>query len=164
MRAPMRMRNFFETLTPKRALALALGPGALALGGDAAIAHFAGREMAHPAQLLPVIVGPLAAVALTTVAAMRLPERKFRLGAKIVGGVLTLLGATGTTFHARALLRLLEGDALTWTNLKTALAVAPPILAPGAFILLGALIFGLGAERLRIELAPAVRPVRLAVA
>src|SRR2546421_8282338 len=86
MRAPMRMKTWFATLTTKRALALALGPGALALGGDAAIAHFAGREMAHPAQLLPVIVGPLAAVALTAVAAMRLPEHWFRRGAKVVGG------------------------------------------------------------------------------
>src|SRR4051812_14106993 len=165
MRAPMRMKTWIATLTTKRALALALGPGALALGGDAAIAHFAGREMAHPAQLLPVIVGPLAAVALTAVAALRLPEHWFRRGAKIVGGVLTALGTVGTTFHARALARLLEGEPLTWNGLKTALAVAPPILAPGAFILLGALVLGLGAERLRIEFAPATTGrVRLAAA
>ena len=53
MKAPMRMKSFFAHLDAKRTLALVLGPGAAAIGGDAAIAHFAGREMAHPAQLLP---------------------------------------------------------------------------------------------------------------
>jgi hypothetical protein len=155
MKAPMRMRTFFANLEPKRALALALGPGAAAIGGDAAIAHFAGRDMAHPAQLLPVIVGPLACVALLAVAGPRLPEKWFRRGARAVGALLTALGTVGTSFHARALARLLEGEPLTWAGLKTALAVAPPIMAPGAFILLGVLIFALGNERLRIELAPA---------
>src|SRR5438067_12725642 len=148
MKAPtMRMRTFFATLTPKRALALALGPGAAAIGGDAAIAHFAGRDMAHPAQLLPVIVGPLAAVALVAVAALQLPEKWFRRGAKAVGALLAALGTVGTGFHGRALARLLEGAPLTWENLKTALAVAPPIMGPGAFVPLGALIFALGIPR-----------------
>jgi hypothetical protein len=57
----------------------------------------------------------------------------------------------------------LEGEPLTWAGLKTALAVAPPIMAPGAFVLLGVLIFALGNPRVRIELEPAT-PVRLAAA
>src|SRR5712691_7573810 len=112
MKAPMRTQAFFANLTSKRALALALGPGAAAIGGDAAIAHFAGREMAHPAQLLPVIVGPLAALALVAVAALRLPEKWFRRGARAVGAVLIALGTVGTGFHGRALARLLEGAPL----------------------------------------------------
>jgi uncharacterized membrane protein YedE/YeeE len=123
------------------------------------------QTVRYPEERRGYSTGVIVAVALTAVAALRLPEPWFRRGAKIVGGVLTALGTVGTTFHARALARLLEGEPLTWNGLKTALAVAPPILAPGAFILLGALVFGLGAERLRIEFAPATTgPVRLAAA
>src|SRR5437868_4475970 len=129
-----RMQSFFAHLDAKRAIALALGPAAAAVGGDAAIAHFAGREMAHPAQLLPVTVAPLACVVLMAVAAPRLPGQWFRRGARAVGAVLAALGTVGTGFHARALARLLQGSPFTWENLKTALAVAPPIMAPGAFV------------------------------
>ena len=48
MRAPMRMKSWFETLTTKRALALALGPGALALGGDAALSRLRERLRRAP--------------------------------------------------------------------------------------------------------------------
>ena len=161
MKAPMRMKSFFAHLDAKRTLALVLGPGAAAIGGDAAIAHFAGREMAHPAQLLPVVVAPLACLALMAVAAPRLPDLWFRRGARAVGTVLTILGTVGTGFHGRALARLLEGSPFTWENLKTALAVAPPILAPGAFVMLGMMVFALGSPRVRIELEP-VAPLRLA--
>jgi hypothetical protein len=161
MKAPMRMQSFFAHLDAKRALALVLGPSAAAIGGDAAIAHFAGRDMAHPAQLLPVLVAPLACLALMAVAAPRLPGQWFRRGARAVGAVLAALGMVGTGFHGRALARLLEGSPRTWENLKTALAVAPPLFAPGAFIMLGALVFVLGSPRVRIELQPAA-PIQLA--
>src|SRR5204863_2979884 len=45
-----RIGTWLSTLDTKRALALMVGPGALALGVDAAISHFAGREMRNPAQ------------------------------------------------------------------------------------------------------------------
>ena len=161
MKALLRMESLVANLGPKRALALVLGPGAAAIGGDAAIAHFAGREMAHPAQLLPVLVAPLAGLALIALAAPRLPGEWVRRGTRAVGGLLAALGTVGTLFHGRALARLLEGAPVTWEGLQAALAVAPPLFAPGAFLLLGALIFALGNPRVRIDLQPAA-PARLA--
>jgi hypothetical protein len=67
----------------------------------------------------------------------------------------------GTGFHGRALARLLEGVPLTWENLQAALAAAPPLFAPGAFVMLGALVFVLGNPRVRIDLQPAA-PIQLA--
>jgi hypothetical protein len=139
-------------LNPKRLILLALAPGALVLGGDAAIAHFAGREMAHPAQLLPVTLGPLAALILM-LGAWR--EEWLRRAVQVGGALLLALGGAGTAFHARALMRLLQGAPLTWENVTTALAVAPPIFAPGAFALVGALVLAAGNPRVRIELQPA---------
>lgn len=151
----MTVRTWFEELDAKRTLMLALGPGAAVLGGDAAIAHFAGREMAHPAQLLPVTLGPVACAILLAAAGPRLQETWFRRGVQLAGALLAALGTAGTAFHGRALLRLLEGAPLTWANLTTALACAPPIFAPGAFILLGALVLAAGNPRVHIELQPA---------
>jgi hypothetical protein len=38
-----------KTLDTKQIALLALAPGALVVAADVAIAHFAGRDMAHPA-------------------------------------------------------------------------------------------------------------------
>lgn len=149
-------------LETKQLAALAIAPGIAAVALDVAIAHFAGREMAHPAQLLPVTIGPLAALLLGVVATARLPARTFRRGARALGGLVAALGMTGTAFHAHALLRLLQGTPLTWEGLTTALAVAPPLFAPGAFIGLGALVFLLGDPRLELRFgAPPARAATL---
>ena len=146
------MKRILETLRsmePKRIVVLALAPGVAAIAADAAIAHFAGREMANPAQLLPVTVGPLVAVVLMAVVNPKV--------VRAAGAVLTLLGTVGTGFHVRAFLRLLAGQRVTWDAVQSALAVAPPVAAPGAFIGLGVVVYLLGSPALRIQFgAPAV--------
>ena len=141
-----------KTLNAKRVIALGVAPGVLALGLDAAISHFAGREMANPFQLTPVIFAPLAAMALLLLGAPHRTAATFRKGVRVLGAVGTLVGLAGTGFHVRALLRLLAGDALTFERLTAALAVAPPLFAPGAFAAVGMLVWLLGSPRLAIEL------------
>jgi hypothetical protein len=146
------MTRIVETLKAmdkKRIVLFALGPAVLTLAGDAAIAHFAGREMAHPAQLAPVLVGPAAALVVMAGARARLQRTLARL-TRIAGGVLAALGAVGTGFHLRALLRLLAGQKLAWDTLQTALAAAPPLFAPGAFLGLGAALWLLANPALHI--------------
>jgi hypothetical protein len=136
----------------KRVIALGLAPGILALGLDAAISHFAGREMANPAQLVPVTFAPLATAALLFFAAPRRGAELFRQGLRWVGGAATAVGLLGTGFHVRALLRLLDGDPLNLTALKAALAVAPPLFAPGAFAAVGVMVWMIASPRVAIEL------------
>ena len=141
------MKRILQTLKqmdPKRAVLLALGPGVAAVAADAAIAHFAGREMHNPAQLLPVTVGPLMALVLVAAGNPKV--------VRAAGAVLSALGAIGTGFHLRALMRLLSGQRLTWDMVQNALAAAPPVAAPGAFIGLGVVVMLLANPALRIEL------------
>ena len=151
-----------KAMDPKTLALLALGPAVITIAGDAALAHFAGREMHNPAQLLPVIVGPIAgAVVLLGVGA-----KAKRTASRLVrgaGAALVVLGTIGTGFHARALLRLLTGQRLAWDVLANALAAAPPLFAPGAFLGLGALLWVLGNPAVVIRLErPAVAAARLA--
>lgn len=152
------LTGLVKGMETKRLAALVLAPGFAALGLDAAIAHLAGRDLAHPAQLLPIVCGPLGALALAAVAATRRGPRALERGLRWVGLAMTALGAIGTGFHARALLRLLAGDALSWDGLMTALAVAPPLMAPGAFAGLGLAVFVLATPRLELRLRPEVGP------
>ena len=154
-----------KALDPKRAAALAIAPGVLTLALDVAIAHFAGREMVNPAQLLPVTVAPAAAIVLFVGAAKRdWLTRAMRIG----GAALAVLGTVGTGFHLRALLRLIAGagpgEKLTWQGLQAALAVAPPLFAPGAFLGLGVVVLLLASPRVEVGLRrePPLRPARLA--
>ena len=152
-----------KKINAKRALALAVAPGVLGLGLDAAISHFAEREMAHPAQLIPVSFAPLATLALLFFAAPHRGAELFRKGMRWVGAAATLVGMVGTGFHVRALVRLLEGGPLSFAGLKAALAVAPPLFAPGGFAAVGLLVWALGSPRLAIELKfPDATPPRLA--
>jgi hypothetical protein len=148
----------------KRLIAMGVAPGVLALGLDAAISHFAGREMAHPAQLTPVTFAPAAAAALLFLAAPHRTAELFRRGIRVVGVLATLVGLIGTGFHARALMRLLEGAPITFAALKAALAVAPPLFAPGAFAAVGVVLYLVGNPRLTIavrDVAPAAGLARL---
>lgn len=141
-------------LTPKRIIALGIAPGLLGLGLDAAISHFAGREMAHPAQLIPVVFAPIGAVALAAFAAPHRTPYWFRRGARWVGCAAALVGVIGTGFHLRALARLLEGAPLTFEGVKAALAVAPPMFAAAGFAGIGGVVWMLGNPRLNIAFAP----------
>ena len=146
-----RIGTWLSTLDTKRALALMVGPGALALGVDAAISHFAGREMRNPAQLVPVTYGALACLGLAAAAVPRLSAEHFKRALRWVGGAGVVVGLVGTFFHARALWTILEGGPLTLHDLWIAMAVAPPIFAPAGFAGIGALVWALGNPRVSIS-------------
>ena len=147
-----RMQEWIHHLNAKRGIALGIGPGLLALGADAGISHFAGgRPMAHVAQLVPLCYAPLACGALLGAALPRLSLRWFRLALRLVGIAGALVGAVGSGFHVRALLRLLEGEPLSLENLNAALAVAPPLFAPAAFLGIGVLLAVVASPRVNIR-------------
>lgn len=156
-----RIGTWLSTLDTKRALSLMVGPGALALGVDAAISHFAGREMRHPAQLIPVTYGTLACIGLVAAAVPRLTAEHFRRALRWVGGAGLVVGLVGTCFHAHALWIILQGEPITLHNLWIAMAVAPPIFAPAGFAGIGAIVWALGNPRLSISVQR--RPVLVTV-
>lgn len=157
--------EWLKQLNAQRALALAIGPGLIPLGLDAAVSHLAGRSgLVLPAQYIPVLFAPAACLALMAFAAPRLGPSPFRLAVRIVGAAGIAVGMLGTGFHVRALLRLLESSPLSLEGLDAALAVAPPLFAPGAFAGIGAVLWIIGNPRLTIRLAPrpaAIAPVPL---
>jgi hypothetical protein len=136
----------------RRIGAMAVALGAATMGLDAAIAHFAGREMKNPGQLIPVLAGALL-LGVVPLALPRIRGEVFRVTLRIAAALAAVVGALGTAFHVRAFLRLLEGEAWTFTAIENALAVAPPLAAPGAFIAIGGVFALLASPRLRLELA-----------
>lgn len=156
-----RIGTWLSTLDTKRTLALMVGPGALALGVDAAISHFAGREMRNPAQLTPITYGVVACIALVAAAVPKLTAAHFRRALRWVGGAGLLVGLVGTAFHAHALWVILQGEPITLHALVNALAVAPPLFAPAGFAGIGALVWALGNPRVTINVQR--RPVLASV-
>jgi hypothetical protein len=150
----IRVRRWVKSLGAARAGVLLFASGLLGLGGDVAVSHFAGRDMKSPVQLVPVIAAPIAFALLTALGLKRWPQAWFRKGVRAVGAALCAVGLTGTGFHVAAFLRLLEGQSVTLKNIELALAVAPPIAAPGAFIALGGLLWIIASPRLSLELVP----------
>lgn len=145
-----RLGRWMRGLTARRGIALAIGPGLLTVALDAAIAHFADKSMRHPAQLVPVLFGPVAMVALLGAAIPRVSFRTFRRAVRAVGALGVGVGLTGTGFHLLALWKLLEGAPVTREALLAALAVAPPVFAPGAFAGVGVIVWLLGSPRLTL--------------
>ncbi|MFZ5467976.1 MAG: hypothetical protein ACOZIN_00950 [Myxococcota bacterium] len=141
-----------RTWNAKRVLAVAMGLGLAVLGVEVAMTHLAGREVVVPPQYIPVVFGPLAAVVLVAVGLAVRTEKVFLRVVGTVGAVATLVGMAGTTFHARALWRLLEEMEWTWVNVEAALGVAPPPFAPGAFAGIGLLLMLLAHRRVTVEL------------
>jgi hypothetical protein len=146
-----RIGRWLTQLTARRGIALAVGPGLLTVALDSAIAHFAERSMRNPAQLAPVLFAPAALVALLAVAVPRIPFRAFRRVVRAVGAIGIAVGLAGTGFHLMALWRLLEGAPITRQALVAALAVAPPVFAPGAFAGIGIIVWLLGSPRLNVS-------------
>jgi len=70
---------------------------------------------------------------------------------RIAGGLSAIVGALGTAFHVSAFMRLLEGQEVTWKAIELALAVAPPLAAPGAFIAVGGLLMLLASPRVELS-------------
>jgi hypothetical protein len=155
MRARARFNEWWKQLNAQRFIALVLGPGLLAMGLDAAVEHIAGRrEMVLPAQYIPVLFAPLACAGVMAFAGPGLAAAVFRVAMRAVGAVGVGVGLVGTGFHVRGLMRLLEGGPVTLEGLEAALAVAPPLFAPGAFAGIGAVLWLLGNPALVIRLAP----------
>jgi hypothetical protein len=149
-----RITEFLNQLEPKRAVAMAIGPGLVAIGTDAGIAHFAGREMVHAGQLIPVLFAPLGCAALVAFAAPRVRGAWFRRAVRAVGAFAVAVGTLGTAFHVRAFFRLMAGTEWTRAMIEAALAVAPPLFAPAAFAGIGVVVWMLGNPRLAIQIAP----------
>lgn len=164
-----RIETWIRSLDTKRALALMVGPGALALGLDAAISHFAGREMKNPAQLLPLAYGALACVALVAAAMPKVAVQHFRRALRWVGAAGIVVGLVGTGFHLNALWIILRDEPVTMSAIWYALAVAPPVFAPAGFAAIGALVWALANPKVVISLGrptlvplpPAPAPLRL---
>ncbi len=132
----------------KRVAAIALALALPSLAFDAAIGHFAGKSNDHWGQWVPIWFAPPATLLLLIFSLPKVALPKFRLVMRI-GGVLTAaVGVAGTVFHLLATLREIGQEAWTLPTLEGALSVAPPLLAPGAFVGIGAVLWMLGHPRL----------------
>ncbi|MGQ0508325.1 MAG: hypothetical protein ACT4TC_23750 [Myxococcaceae bacterium] len=116
-----------------------LAPFAPVLALAATVAHFGtGQAPRHPAQLLPVLLGPVLAVLLAWLSQPSLSDTFVRRTLRVVGALTVFIGGTGTGFHLRALAKLaqpLHGH------------VATHVWGPAAFATLGALVWVLGSSR-----------------
>jgi hypothetical protein len=137
----------------RRALALALAPALLLLAVEAAVAHFAGKEAEGPAQWLPVGYGALGAVLVAWAALPRTSRQAFGVGCRVLGAVGALVGLLGLGLHLWALGAELGGE-YSWPALQGALASAPPLFAPAAFIGVGLALWVVGSPRVLIRLRP----------
>ncbi len=149
------MKKLIEKLGAKRFAALLLGPGIFAVGIDSAIAHFAGKGVSHPAQLVPLAYGAAALVLVVAVALPKLPASWFRRGLRVAALASAAVGAAGTFFHLRPMLEDLADEGVSLLSLEGALAVAPPLFAPGAFVILGALLWVIASPRVELRVVDA---------
>jgi hypothetical protein len=134
----------------RKAVALALAPGLLALAFDAAVAHWAGKDFDNRMQAVPVVHGVVGFVLMTLVC---LPKSRavFAWTARLVGGSGVVIGLVGTVLHCRELFEELQGQ-YTAASLEGALSVAPPLLAPLGFAGVGAVLFLLPSAKLLLRL------------
>ena len=141
----------------RKAIALALAPGLLALAFDAAVAHWAGKDFDNKLQAVPVVYGVLGAVLMTLVC---IPKSRtaFAWASRLVGGLGVLVGVVGTGVHTLRFFKELGGQ-YTASALEGAFSVSPPLLAPLGFAGVGALLVllpsGLLMLRLRLGSPPA---------
>lgn len=133
----------------RRAGAIALAFGLLGLGLDAAIAHFAGREMKNPAQLIPLAAAVLM-IAVVPFAWSGVADKTLRIVLKVAGWIAVAVGVLGSAFHGRVFMMLMEGVEVSFENIEVALRIAPPLAAPGAFIGFGALLLLLANPRFEL--------------
>lgn len=110
--------------------------GLLGTSAEVALLHFRGAYH-HPAMYIPVIVPPVAALALGVTTARPTPHR-LRLARRLLGAT-AVMGLVGTAFHAWGVQRNMGG----WRNWRQNLQVAPPLPAPPSFT--GVALVGLGA-------------------
>jgi hypothetical protein len=151
----MKTQVNLKKIDARRAGAIALSLGLAGIGLDAAVAHFAGREMKSPAQLVPVIAAALMLV-IVPFAWKATRTTTLSIMLRIAGVLSAIVGVLGTAFHARVFMQLLEDQPLTWEVVEAALYVAPPLAAPGAFIAAGGLLLLLASPRLELAIKPRV--------
>src|SRR4051794_21458647 len=96
------LMSAMKRVETKRLLAMAIGPGLIALGLDAAISHFAGRAgLVVPPQYTPVLFAPLACVATMAFAMPGVKAKVFSIAMRVIGGAGVAVGLAGTGFHVR---------------------------------------------------------------
>lgn len=110
--------------------------GLLGTSAEVALLHFRGA-FHNPAMYMPVILPPVAALALGS-AAVRPSPNRLRLARRLLGAT-AMMGLIGTAFHAWGVHRNMGG----WRNWQQNLQVAPPLPAPPSFT--GVAMVGLGA-------------------
>lgn len=125
-----------------RGLALLSAGGLVGTSMEAALLHFRGAYQ-DPFMLVPVVLPPLAALALASAAAA--PGRERVRTARRLAGATALAGVAGAGFHAYGIHRNMGG----WADASLNVFQGPPLPAPPAFT--GIALAGLGALRL-IEL------------
>ena len=135
-----------------RAVALLLAPGLGTLALDAFVEHYAGRNGEDPLQAVPVIYGAAGFFLLALVSLLR-PRAAFVWGARVVGVSGVVTGVWGAALHAKVFFADLDGK-WTMNTVEGALDVAPPLIAPLAFALVGAALVALTWSKLvlRIEI------------
>lgn len=134
----------------RRAVALALAPGLVALAFDAAIAHWAGKDFDNKVQAVPVVYG-LAGFLLVTLVCIPRSRTVFAWTARLVGGLGVLIGITGTVIHVHKLLEEIKGD-FSAAGIEGGFSVAPPLLAPLGFAGIGAVLLLLPSAKLLLRL------------
>lgn len=144
------MSGFLQRFDAKRVAVLVLAPGLAAVGVDAWISHFAGKDGDSPLQWVPVIFAPIAAILLIAWALPKLSPRAFGIGLTVVGLLSVAVGLWGTILHLRPILEDLKDEETTWSAIQGALSLGPPLMAPGAFAALGVILAVLGQRRLVI--------------
>lgn len=123
----------------KRLFALAIGPGLLALGVDAWISHFVGKE-GEGLQWVPVIFAPLGMLVALAWGAVRMNPRAFRWGLTLLGLSCAVVGLWGTGLHVQVIWADLADETFNWASIQGALGSGPPLFAPMAFAGVGGLI------------------------
>ncbi|MFL5318184.1 MAG: hypothetical protein ACJ790_00910 [Myxococcaceae bacterium] len=142
----------------KRLFALAIGPGILALGVDAWISHFCGKD-GEGLQWVPVIFAPIGMIIAVAWGAFRLNARAFRWGLTILGLLSVGVGLWGTALHMKAIWVDLSDETINWASIQGALGSGPPLFAPLAFAGVGALIALVAQPIVDIRLMLARKPV-----
>ncbi|MBK8011033.1 MAG: hypothetical protein IPK13_06755 [Deltaproteobacteria bacterium] len=141
-----------EAWGTKRALAFVLGSLYPGLGLDVAIAHFVSGSGGHASQWVPV--GFAGAAGILLIAASLVGSERLMSGILIIFGSLSIVvGVVGTILHGAPLMSAVSEAGFTWENFVEALSLhAPPVLAPGAYALLGLAMLGLSSKKLQIRL------------
>lgn len=147
------LKKWWSELDLKRLAVLVVGPGLLALGVDAWISHFAGKdEGSAPAQYIPIYYAPIATMLAVAWAFPKLKPRTFQIGLIVIGVSAILVGVLGTVLHFVPLWTDLADEKLSWDAIQGALSLAPPVFAPLGFAGVGGLLLALAHPRLMISL------------